>query len=90
MFTESRLIEVTSTATESISGEGKAIENAKTGKLTAVVAVMYLNGKTKVYLHSANSHKKRDPNRHKRGMLYGTVMISVNSILALTYSCASK
>jgi hypothetical protein len=30
------------------------------------------------------------PRRHKRGMLYGTVMSSVNSILALTYSCVSK
>jgi hypothetical protein len=33
------------------------IENAKTGKVTAVVAVMYLKGKTKVNLRSANSQK---------------------------------
>jgi hypothetical protein len=33
------------------------IENAKTGKVTAVVAVMYLNGKIKVNLRSANLQK---------------------------------
>jgi hypothetical protein len=55
--TEPRLIKVTNTAAETISGERKVIENAKTGKVTAVVAVMYLNGKTKVKLCSANSQK---------------------------------
>ncbi len=39
------------------------IENAKTGKVTAVVAVMYLKGKTKVNLRSANSKKKQDADR---------------------------
>ena len=39
------------------------IENTKTGKVTAVVAVMYLNGKTKVNLRSANLRKKQDTNR---------------------------
>jgi hypothetical protein len=57
MSSESHPIKVTSTATKTISGEGKAIENSKTGKVTAVVAVMYLNGKTKVNLHSANLQK---------------------------------
>jgi hypothetical protein len=63
MSTEPRPIKVTRTAAETISGEQKAIENAKIGKLTAVDAVMYLNGKTKVNLCSANSRKKQDPNR---------------------------
>ncbi len=57
-FTEPRPIKVTRTVAETISGEQKAIENAKTGKVTAVVAVMCLKGKTKVNLHSANSWKK--------------------------------
>jgi hypothetical protein len=55
--TEPHPIKVTRTAVETISGEQKAIENAKTGKVTAVVAVMYLKGKTKVNLRSANSQK---------------------------------
>jgi hypothetical protein len=58
MSTEPRPIKVTRTAAEAISGEQKAIENAKTGKVTAVVAVMYLNGKTNVNLRSANPKKK--------------------------------
>jgi hypothetical protein len=58
MSTEPRPIKVTRTAAEAISGERKAIENAKTDKVTAVVAVMYLNGKTKINLCSANSQKK--------------------------------
>jgi hypothetical protein len=56
--TEPCPVKVTRTAAETISGERKAIENAKTGKVTAVVAVMYLKGKTKVNLCSANSQKK--------------------------------
>ena len=52
--TEPRPIKVTRTAAETISGERKAIENAKTGKVTVVVAVMYLNGKTEINLRSAN------------------------------------
>ena len=63
MSTEPRLIKVTRTAAETISGERKAIENAKIGKVTAFVAVMYLNGKTKVNLCSANSQKKQDTDR---------------------------
>ena len=57
--TEPRPIKVTRTAAETISGERKAIENAKTGKVTTAVAVMYLNGKTKVNLCSANSQKSK-------------------------------
>ncbi len=55
MSTEPRPIKVTRTATETISGDQKAIESSKTGKVTAVVAVMYLNGKTKVNLHPKKS-----------------------------------
>ena len=57
MYTEPRPIKVTRTATKTISGEEKAIENAKAGTATAVVGVMYLNGKPKVNLHSANLQK---------------------------------
>ncbi len=57
MSTEPRPIKVTRTVAEAISGERKAIENAKTSKVTVVIAVMYLNGKPKVHLHSANSQK---------------------------------
>ena len=59
MFTEPRPIKVTKLADETISGNEKAIENAKTGKVTAVVVVMYLNGKSKVNLHNANFQKAR-------------------------------
>jgi hypothetical protein len=59
MSTEPRPIKVTRSAAETISGDQKAIESAKTGKVTAVIAVMYLNGKTKVNLHSANPKKAR-------------------------------
>ena len=58
MSTGPRPIKVTSTAAKTISGEEKAIENAKTGKVTAVVALMYLNEKSKVNLHNANLQKK--------------------------------
>ena len=63
MSTEPRPIKVTRSATETISGDQKAIESAKTGKVTAVVAVMYLNGKTKINLRSANLQKKQDTDR---------------------------
>jgi hypothetical protein len=63
MSTEPCPIIVTRTATETINGDQKAIESAKTGKMTAVIAVMYLNGKTKVNLRSANPKKKQDTNR---------------------------
>ena len=64
MSTEPCPIKVTSTATKTISGEEKAIEKAKTGKVTAVVTVMYLNGKIKVNLHKDNSQKRQDTDRH--------------------------
>ena len=57
--TEPRPIKVTRTAAETIRCEQKVIENAKTGKVTSAVAVMYLNGKTKVNLRSANLQKTR-------------------------------
>jgi hypothetical protein len=41
MSTKPRLIEVTRLADKTITGDEKKIENAKTGKVTAVVAVMY-------------------------------------------------
>ena len=63
MSTEPRPIKVTRSATETISGDQNAIESAKTGKVTVVVAVMYLNGKTKVNLRSANLQKKQDTDR---------------------------
>ena len=50
MSTEPHPIKVTRTAAKTISGKEKAIENAKTGKVAAVVMVMYLTGKTKVNL----------------------------------------
>ena len=65
MSTEPHPITVTRTAAKTISGEEKAIENAKTGKVTAVVAVMYLNGKSKGNFQKANSQNKQDPNRYK-------------------------
>ena len=58
MSAESRPIKVTNLAGKTISGDLKAIKNAKTGRVTAVVRVMYLNGKPKII------HKKRDTNRH--------------------------
>ncbi len=68
MSTEPRPIKVTRTATETINGDQKAIESAKIGKVTGVVAVMYLNGKTKVNLRSANPKKKRDTNRPREAI----------------------
>jgi hypothetical protein len=70
MSTEPRPIKVTRTAAETISGERKAIENTKTGKVTAVVAVLYLNGETKIKLRSVNLRKKQDTDRH--GAAIGT------------------
>jgi hypothetical protein len=58
MSTEPRPIKVTRTAAKTIRGEEKAIENAKIGKVSAVVAVMYLDGESKVNLQNANSQKK--------------------------------
>ena len=68
MSTEPRPIKVTSSAAKTISSEEKTIENAKTGKVTAGVAVMYLNGKSKVNLYVVNLQKKRDPNRRKKAI----------------------
>jgi hypothetical protein len=54
-------IKVTRTAAKTMSGDEKAIENSKTGKVTAVVTVILLNGKFKVNLHNTNLHKKGRP-----------------------------
>jgi len=57
MSTEPRPIKVTNLADEIISSNEKAIENAKTGKVTAVVAVIYLDKNNKSNLRCANSKK---------------------------------
>jgi hypothetical protein len=57
MSPEPRQIKVTNLADEIISSNEKAIKNAKTGKVTAVVAVMYLDKNNKSNLHSANPKK---------------------------------
>jgi hypothetical protein len=43
MSSETRPIKVTSLDSDKIRAKGIAIENSKTGKVTAVVAVMYLS-----------------------------------------------
>ena len=58
MSTEPRPIKVTNLADEIISSNEKAIENVKTGKVTAVAAVMYLSKNNKSNLRSANPKKK--------------------------------
>ena len=58
MSTEPRPIKVTNLADEIISSNEKAIENAKTGKVTAVAAVMYLDKNNKSNLRSANQKKQ--------------------------------
>ncbi len=59
MSTEPRPIKVTNLADEIISSNEKAIENVKTGKATAVAAVMYLSKNNKSNLHSANPNKSK-------------------------------
>jgi hypothetical protein len=54
---EPRPIKVTNLADGIISSNKKAIENAKTGKVTAIAAVMYLNKINRLNLHDANSKK---------------------------------
>ena len=64
MSSEPCLIKVNSLANETISGDQKAIENAKTGKVTAVVAVMRLNSLTAIDAHEHQHFNK----------LHGTVV----------------
>ncbi len=45
-FTQSRPIKVTDSVSNSKRADAKALENAKTGKVTAIVAVMHLYGDT--------------------------------------------
>ena len=58
MSTEPRPDKVTNLADEIISSNEKAIENVKTGKVTAVAPVMYLSKNNKSSLHSANPKKQ--------------------------------
>jgi hypothetical protein len=57
MSTEPCPIKVTNLADGIISSNEKAIENAKTGKVTAVSVVVYLSKNNKSNLHSANLKK---------------------------------
>jgi hypothetical protein len=59
MSTEPCPIKVTNSADGIISSNQKAIENAKTGKFTAVAAVMYRNRINKLNLRNANSKKSK-------------------------------
>ena len=59
MSTEPLPIKVNNLANESISSNEKEIENTKTGKVTAVAAVMSLNKSNKLILHNANSKEKK-------------------------------
>ena len=59
MSTEPRPIKVTNLADVIISSTKKAIENTKTGKVTAVAAVMSLNKSNKLILHNANLKEKK-------------------------------
>jgi hypothetical protein len=65
MSMEPHPIKVTSLADGIISSNKQAIENAKTGKVTAVAAVMYLIKNDELTLHNANSKKKRETNGHR-------------------------
>ena len=59
-ITEPRPIKVTTNLADAIiSSNEKAIENAKTGKVTAVAAVMYLSKHNKSNLHSATPKKNK-------------------------------
>jgi hypothetical protein len=59
MSTEPCLVKVTNLADEIISSNEKAIENVKTGKVTAVATVMYLSKNNKSSLQRS-SKKARD------------------------------
>ena len=66
MSTEPRPIKVTNLADKTISGNKKVIENAKTGKVTAVIVVMCLSEKWKINLHIAIPLKKWAANSTER------------------------
>jgi hypothetical protein len=53
--TQPCLIEVTDPVSNSITADEKALENAKTGKVTTVVAVMHLYGNAKSSSSNANA-----------------------------------
>ena len=56
--TEPHPIKITNLADEIISSNEKAIENARTGKVTAVATVMYLDKNNRSNLCSANQKKQ--------------------------------
>jgi hypothetical protein len=53
--TQPRLIKVTDPISNSTRADVKALENAKTGKVTAVVAVIHLHGNAKSSSVNANA-----------------------------------
>jgi hypothetical protein len=56
--TQPRLIKVTDPISNSTRADVKAVENAKTGKVNAEVAVMHLYGNTKSSSINANAKKQ--------------------------------
>ncbi len=63
MSSETRPIRVTNVDPETIRANDIAIENSKTGKVTAVVAVMYLFRERKCKSQSANPKFKKRPKK---------------------------
>jgi len=64
MSSETRLIKVTNLDSEKFRAKEIAIENSKTGKVTAVVAVMYLS-KDKICNSRSTKQKPLAKNRQK-------------------------
>jgi hypothetical protein len=85
MSAEPRPIKVTNLADETINGDQKAIANSKTGTVTAVVVVMYLNGKSKINFHKANSQKKILIGTEQPLVLNKTLIIIIIIIILLHY-----
>jgi hypothetical protein len=63
MSSETRPIKVTIIDPETIRANKIAIENSKTGKVTAVVAVIYLFRETKCNLRRANPKSRKKPSQ---------------------------
>jgi hypothetical protein len=63
--TQPRPIKVTNPVPISSRADGKALKNAKTGKVTAVVVVMHIFGETKFNLPNASA--KNSAKRTKLG-----------------------
>ncbi len=83
---EPRPIKVTNLADRTTSGAEKAIENAKTGKVTAVIAVMYLNEKCKINSHNANLQKSEMLIGTEGSTICPTSEIVCLPVLIFTYS----